>query len=276
MKTTDIQAFYKTLPASLSSKWFDEHHKDLTSRSCIYFIICAADLSFYIGSAADARNRFSKHRLAFKNIHHSRHLQMVYDKYGLTGLEFRIVEYVPKTRDGLLATEQRYIDAYHPTLNINPVAGSNLGRKFSEETRQKIRVANLGKKLTPENRAIAIKNLRRTPFGRKHSAETKAKMSATRKLNPPKGMLGKKRSPEAIAKTAKAHRKVYVFFDPVGNKVCVDNLPDHCNAEGLSRSHMTAVNSGARKSHKGWTSAGVIHTKEEIAKVEALLKMEVS
>lgn len=62
-----------------------------------------------------------------------------------------------------------------------------LGVKLSEETKQKIRIANIGKKMSLEHKAkisaglLASKN-RQSLVGRKASDETKAKMSSTHKL----------------------------------------------------------------------------------------------
>lgn len=183
--------------------------------------------------------------------HHSKYLQNAFNKYGEVSFEFHVLEFCSK--EDLIKTEQKYIDFYSPDFNMNPIAGSNLGRKFSLETREKIRQANLGKKLTPELKAIAIKNLRPTPFGRKHTEATKIKMSEARKLNPPKGMLGKKHSKESVQKIIEAQSKNYKFINPQGEVIEIHNLAEFARDNGLSQSHLYAVYAGKRKSHKGWT-----------------------
>lgn len=90
-----------------------------------------------------------------------------------------------------------------PSIGWNNGAGGPDGRKsgHSEETRKKIGIGALGrqhmrgKKLTPEHRAAISAALK----GRPALANTIAAMKAARSLVPPP-MLGKKHSPETIAK----------------------------------------------------------------------------
>ncbi|AXH71989.1 MAG: HNH endonuclease [Podoviridae sp. ctbj_2] len=46
--------------------------------------------------------------------------------------------------------------------------------------------------------------------------------------------------------------KVYVFEDPEGNTVIIDDLPVFCKENNLCRSHMVSVHNGHRRSHLGW------------------------
>lgn len=241
------------LPISLYIKNFGRLDTTLPIKPCIYAIICRPTGKFYIGSAVNGSNRFSKHLLAFKQSkHHSSYLQRAFSKYGANSFDFSVLELVDD-KNKLIKREQFYLDTFKPEFNMNPIAGSNLGRKFSLETRMKIRAANLGKKLSPRCRAIAIKNLRPPEKGFHHSVETRLKMSATRKLNPPMGMKGKKHSLESRQKIAEAGAKTYHFLSPEKELVTVTNAAAFCRDNGLIKFHLYAVHTGKRKSHKGWT-----------------------
>jgi group I intron endonuclease len=74
-------------------------------------------------------------------------------KYGYHNFEFQILENLEldsdlsslEKRATILQREQHYLDIIKPEYNLNLKAGSSLGRKFSEEVKQKMRIAKLGK-----------------------------------------------------------------------------------------------------------------------------------
>jgi len=94
------------------------------------------------------------------NIHKSI-LKYVYSNFTLVILE----NYKPIL---LIAREQYYIDILNPEYNICKIAGSSLGRKHAEETKEAISLALKGRKLSSEAKA-KLK-------GRKHSIETIIKL----------------------------------------------------------------------------------------------------
>ncbi len=221
--------------------------------SGIYLILCQSNGNFYIGSAVDIGNRFCTHRRKLNaGKHHSTYLQNSYDKYGANNFHFYLIERVLDA--GLLVEkEQFYLDIYNPVFNMSPTAGSSLGMIRSDATKKKLREINLGKKLTPENREIAIRNLRRNKKGlQRHSVETKLKMSKTRQIRPPMGMLGKKHSNETIKKIIEAGSKTYTLINPQGQEVSITNLALFCRLNGLQRPCMYNVHAGKQISHKGW------------------------
>jgi group I intron endonuclease len=101
----------------------------------------------YIGSAVNIHRRWFEHLTSLKrNKHYSSKLQRHYNKYGRNDLQFSIIIGCEKT--DLVTTEQFFIDSYKPFFNSNPTAGSPLGRKLSDETKDKIRQNKLGVPLT--------------------------------------------------------------------------------------------------------------------------------
>lgn len=113
----------------------------------IYLIKNKVNGKVYVGSAAQSfSRRWSKHKTDLgKEMHHSTHLQSACDKYGIENFEFEMVEKV-EDLNIILEREQFYIDSYESYkrekgYNMNPKAGSSLGVKRSEETKEKVRKA---------------------------------------------------------------------------------------------------------------------------------------
>jgi len=131
----------------------------------------------YIGSAGSSRGilrRLKDHLIMLeRGSHHSKKLQAAWNKYG--ELHITILE---RVTERLIEREQFYIDFYRSATegyNSNPIAGkTRLGTKLSEETKEKIRVANTGKKASEETkklmREVAKRKMEEDPeFGKKRS-----------------------------------------------------------------------------------------------------------
>jgi group I intron endonuclease len=128
----------------------------------IYVITSKSSGRRYIGSASRFSQRWAYHRNRLnKNKHDNPELQNIYNKYGLEGLVFSVVEII-EDKELLIPREQWYLDSWLPEINILKTAGSRLGHKATEDTRAKIVLARTGTK---------------------HSDEAKAKMSAALKGN---------------------------------------------------------------------------------------------
>ena len=130
-------------------------------------------------------------------------------KYGYSNFSLTILEYCDKSE--LLKREQYYLDKLGPQYNILKIAGSSLGHTLSEETKTKISKALkgvyignksywFGKSLNEETKKLmslkkaGVNNplhgkihseetkelMKQKAIGRKHSVDTKLKMSAKR------------------------------------------------------------------------------------------------
>lgn len=151
--------------------------------SGIYEIICITNRRKYIGSAVDLGKRWSEHvRQLKENKHHSRHLQRTWNKYGQDDFVFRVIEYCDK--GSLIDREQHYIDTEKPVFNSRPVANSQLGFRHSKESRLKMSMSR-DRNFSPMT-------------GRRHTEETKAKISAAKR--------GVKQSEIAVSRRAAAIR----------------------------------------------------------------------
>lgn len=133
----------------------------------VYQIRNVTNSKRYIGSAAGKGfdNRWKLHVTDLtKNQHHSSKLQNAWNKYGADSFIFEILLYCdPKN---CLMYEQIALDHYQPEYNICMVAGSNLGVKRSEETKNKISIAKTG-----------ILGSAHPRYGKSHTSVAKQKMS---------------------------------------------------------------------------------------------------
>ena len=83
-------------------------------------------------------------------------------------------------------------------------------------------------------------------WGRKHSAESRAKMSATRKKN------NQDPARQITMKLSKL-RYLYELIDPDGNVYITENLYEFSKQYGLTNANINKVVNGKCRHHKGWT-----------------------
>lgn len=115
-------------------------------KSGVYCIENTVNKKQYIGSSKNVYKRRNRHFSELKNNKHKNvKLQNSYNKYGKDNFIFIILELI-EDESLLIKTEQFYIDQNKPWFNINLIANSSLGVKRSEETKEKVRQANLGLK----------------------------------------------------------------------------------------------------------------------------------
>lgn len=152
--------------------------------SGIYSIVSPSG-GLYIGSSQDLDKRWYQHKYRLnKGDHHNRHLQNAWNKYK-GELEFHTLLICEPIN--LITYEQQYLDFYQPRYNISKNADKTfnaLGVKRSEETKDKLRQAHLGKPKKGHPQTERVKQLisermvgNQIWLGRKHSEESVKKMS---------------------------------------------------------------------------------------------------
>lgn len=124
----------------------------------IYKILNKTTGKFYIGKSANSiAHRWNVHRfLLRKGKHKNIYLQNAWNKYGECDFEFIILEVCIK--ENITEREQYWMDltgCYDRELgyNINPNAETSVGKKFRQETKDKISAANKGNKWSEEAKA---------------------------------------------------------------------------------------------------------------------------
>lgn len=147
----------------------------------IYRLVDQSDRE-YIGSSVNLKLRKYTHFwLLKKNRHFNIKLQNSWNKYGEDF--FRFEAFYVCAKEELLKIEQAILDNVKPHYNIALTTNVIMtGRKFSEEHKRKIREANSGSNHYNwgKQRSKETKDkIRATILGRKHSLETRMKMSVS-------------------------------------------------------------------------------------------------
>lgn len=163
--------------------------------SGIYRFLSWVDGKIYVGSAVKIYQRRIDHiKDLRKNRHGNSYLQNAWNKYGENNFTFEVLELCSK--DKLLEREQFYIDTLNCVrpngYNLNPTAGSNLGRKFSDDFKEKARARQLGKTYSDETKQLQ----REIRLGIPRDPEIGKKISKAKKGK----RTGKKHPPEQLAK----------------------------------------------------------------------------
>ena len=138
----------------------------------IYTIKNTVNLKQYVGQTINPKRRWIKHKSALKHLtHDSKHLQRAWNLYGFSSFVFNIIETVDFTHKKQLTQRERFwikkLKSCNSNFgyNINPAGDSQLGRKHSEKTKNKISQANrFGQRKTILSVAqiIEIKHLLKT------------------------------------------------------------------------------------------------------------------
>lgn len=224
-------------------------------KSGVYLILQLSTGKHYVGSAVDLDRRWSRHQKDLAaGRHHNQKLQRAWDKYGPADFRFDVIE---RTAD-LIQREQHWILGTRPFFNVLRKAYSAAGYKHDDQAKAKNSEATkrYWLSLSEEQKAIRIANHAEKIKGKKHSEETKRKMSEAHKCVPKtqaqlKNLaLGKTK--EAREKQALTRSLTYVVTSPSGQVEIVRNLSAFCREYGLSQTHMSAVANGKRRHHKGW------------------------
>ena len=190
--------------------------------SGIYKIRNILNDKIYVGSAVNLKKRWFHHRKLLRaDTHFNIHLQRAWGIDGEENFCFEVIELCQKNQ--LLSKEQYHIDCSGCAddaigYNLNPVAGSQLGRKWSDESRKKISDSLKGRIFTDSHKmalseawhksqkskeqnkkaVVALIASNKSRAGRIESEETRKKKSLAK--------IGKPLSPEHRAKISHLNR----------------------------------------------------------------------
>ena len=223
------------------------YNKDMRHTPCIYRI----DIGkyYYFGQTVQPRKRMNEHLNKLKKERHvNPKMQNVYNKT-FDDPRFSILLYCEK--DELNYYEQALIDKHFNdkfNMNLNPKADvppSTKGRKHSEETKKKISESHKGLKKGISLSEEHKKKIGEASKGRKHSEETKKKIGKVWK--------GRKHSEESKNKISKSRADDTIFSFVHDDGIAIEcTVHDLVTTQGLDRSHTWRVVKGKQKQHKGW------------------------
>jgi group I intron endonuclease len=159
-------------------------------KSGVYRLVNVVNKKCYVGSSTNVHYRLWRHRKQLNlDQHENQRLQNAWNKYGESSFLFRVLLFCD--REQLLQKEQEMIDKYQSATekgyNLCSIAGNCLGIKRSQETKDKMK---------GNTNASGRK-------GQHHSQETKELMRIA-KLGKSSGMLGKSHSIKSKDKMALA------------------------------------------------------------------------
>ncbi len=183
--------------------------KDNRNKSGIYRWVNNLTRETYIGSAVNLTKRFNLY-FSQKSIEKildrsESHILRALNNYGYSNFKLEILEYCDPTET--IIKEQYYFDLLLPEYNILEIAGSSLGFKHSEETKNTISNSLKGYSASDETK-LKMSESRK---GKTFSEETKLKISEALK-GKVGNFLGKQHTEETKLKMSEAiGSKVQVF-----------------------------------------------------------------
>lgn len=163
--------------------------------SGIYAILNISNGKRYVGSSQHIERRLQRHLNNLQgNKHENRYLQNAWNKYGETCFEFAVIENCAVER--LLEREQTHINAGCDYNMAKDVIAPTRGLKLPQETVEKMRIAQRGRKHGPNTlKKMSETQLRRTP---EEKAEIQRKRIETeRKRSPEERAESRRRTAEA-------------------------------------------------------------------------------
>lgn len=135
-------------------------------KSGVYIITNILNNFYYIGSSKDIYRRLREHKGGlFRDKHENNRLQRAYNKYGVENFTFELLEY--HAEEYMVSMEQYWINMLQAAnkkygYNIRPFAKSGKGLSKEEHsqygkhrsniTKEKLRIAHTGMKMTEEHR----------------------------------------------------------------------------------------------------------------------------
>ena len=189
----------------------------------IYKIENLINHKVYIGQSIDIERRFRNHI----NNEVSPHLKRAFEKYGIENFSFEIIK---ETKD-LDYWEIFLIQIYKATdkrYGYNSDFGGNARKVCSEEHKQKISKANIGRKFTKEHKeklSLAKKGKSSTFKGKKMSEESRKKLSLSHKGQKPHKWSEESKLKLALSKSGENSPNF------IGYIICLDNLEIHSRTE---------------------------------------------
>lgn len=129
---------------------------ELKNKAGVYKLINLNNGKSYVGSSNNLYRRLGEH--CNENVNKAKLLKgkspigAALLKYGTDNFALVILEFIDLNNEKLakekkvkiLLSEQNFINSIKPEYNINLIAGSNLGRIYSDEVRAKMSIAKKG------------------------------------------------------------------------------------------------------------------------------------
>ena len=236
----------------------------LPSKPGVYCFINICNGKRYIGQSNNLRKRYNTHRYQLKNgRHHNKHLQRAWNKYGENNFKYIILQ-ICKDSDHAIEREQYWANKYNSFIGENGYNTGeclkvwNTGIKYSKYRRKKISILqkslmtperlhmlktmNIGRKFGEDFR----KKIRYNFLGIKHTKKTKKTLSIAQVKFQASLSKSEKR------KTFKHRMKTIRLVSPDGKFYEITGMRGFCEEFKLDRAAISRVLIGKNKHHLGW------------------------
>jgi group I intron endonuclease len=160
----------------------------------IYKIVNNTNGKIYVGQTVNLYDRYKRHKRSLAEAdEHNRPLVSAFKKYGFENFSFMILENIDCDTKKITEREQYWMDKFQSCRKSNgynacPAAGSPFGYKHSDETKAKVSAASKRRRHTDETK----KKMSEIQKGKVISAETRRKISESKKGVTPNRVYGKK------------------------------------------------------------------------------------
>lgn len=214
---------------------------------------------YYVGQSQNMHRRKIQHLSDLKNGRHGcQHMQNAYVKYGVDSFYFSVIDVCEVSE--LEEREQWWLDeivGYERVMNVlSSVNGTCRGHVSSDMTKQKQRANALARWSSGkyrEKQLEALKISRQDPEVRKTLSEAaKKRMTQERRDASRNRLLGKKQSPEFVAKRAAAISRPVIGVSIADGSIIKYNSMTAARKDGFSSNRISEVCSGIRLSHGGY------------------------
>jgi group I intron endonuclease len=170
----------------------------------IYAITNKVNGHMYIGSTVNYTGRWNTHRSTLKRgVHHSFILQKAWDKYGAESFTFSVLLVCPK--DLRIEYEKRLMPLEHYNVLRTPKETPiRASRKHSEQTKQKMSAAHKGKIFTDTHRANMADAARKRVYTEEFAEKARKRMLGNKPNDVTRARLSAANSGRIFSDTHKA------------------------------------------------------------------------
>lgn len=254
---------------------------ELSGKSGIYQIRNTVNGKVYVGSAIKILKRWREHKTSLrKGVHHSKHLQKAWVKYGEECFVFEVIEFIEPylfyevfAERELFWQNNRKVDnpdyGYNMVIGATPseiVAANNRKRVWTEEAREAARLRTLGRTQTGmaakgDNHFYAREYALISPEGEIHRGKSithfgeKVGVCVNGLLGVVNGEYSQYKG-WRNADNPKYRGAAFRFVSPEGVLHEGFGINAWCRKNNLSHSGFQKLHAGTLKSYKGWTCPG--------------------
>ena len=250
----------KKFPLEITGAW-QPFTGVFTIPKCPHIYALSGYNKMYIGKDSNG-TRALDHRAELKrDVHHNGYMQNTVNKYGISGFYYQPI-FVLSTdivfQMGYVENSYiKHFDTYNNGYNLMEFSDPEqafLGRKHTEETRKKMSESAKKKIFTEEHKNNMSKALsgEKNPFYGKRHSLETKKKIGKTKIGN-KYNIGRIRSQEFKNKISKTRvRRKITLLSPLGEIIEIEGIKPFCDANNLDRRDLYKMIKGKIKSLKGW------------------------